>query len=383
MPDFFDAITVEGLSALTAFRLTGISQALSASTLTLTSTTNSLQIFTGSTVGQIVQLPSATTLGLGHKIEIENTGTVALSVKDGSGAALATINAGMAARLTLVANSTTAGSWAIFQFPILALTVGSILFANSAGAISQDNANLYWDDVNLAQGIGTIPSTAAVLDIVNDSGSNKTVQLTSYGANGGFRGRYANGTLASPSAALATNILNFISGRGYGTSAFAAASTGAINIVAFANFTTTSMPTDIALMTTPVGSVTSVQTALFSHTGAAVLGLASGSTAVHQFNGGVQKTANTVSSTYTVDSTTTDYNIFANTSSAGFVITLPAPTPGRELVLTDSTGSFATNNLTLAPHSGEKIMGLTSNKVLQTAWGAWTIYSDGTNWFIR
>jgi hypothetical protein len=44
------------------------------------------------------------------------------------------------------------------------LTPGSVLFANSSGLISQDNANFYWDNTNKRLGIGT-SSPAYTLDI--------------------------------------------------------------------------------------------------------------------------------------------------------------------------------------------------------------------------
>jgi len=44
------------------------------------------------------------------------------------------------------------------------LTAGSILFAGTGGLISQDNANLFWDDTNNRLGIGTV-SPASQLDI--------------------------------------------------------------------------------------------------------------------------------------------------------------------------------------------------------------------------
>jgi hypothetical protein len=168
-----------------------------------------------------------------------------------------------------------AGTWSVDSTLPIALggtnngaayTAGSVIFSNGT-SLTQNNANFFWDNTNLALGIGTSPATTAVLDIVNNSGTAKAVQTTGYGANVGFRGRYANGTLASPTAATTGNTLSFFSGRGYGTSQFATASTGAINFVAGATFTNTSNPTYIQFQVTPSGSVTLAEAMRINSTG--------------------------------------------------------------------------------------------------------------------
>jgi hypothetical protein len=103
-------------------------------------------------------------------------------------------------------------------------------------------------------------------------------------------------------------------------------------------------------------------------------------TAVTTLTGALAVTVNTVSSTYTIDNSTTDYEVWANTSGGSFTITLPAPTAGRQLVLVDSTNSFATHNLTLARHGSENIDGVAASKVYAAAGTRATITSDGTNW---
>ena len=73
--------------------------------------------------------------------------------------------------------------------------------------------------------------------------------------------------------------------------------------------------------------------------------------------------------------------------SSGGPITLALPNPAsfgyaKEYFIVDSTGFFAQNNVTLQPNGAEMIEGLAANKVFQTAWGYWTIVTDGTNWFV-
>jgi hypothetical protein len=147
---------------------------------------------------------------------------------------------------------------------------GSVIFSDGT-ILTQDNGNFFWDATNFSLGIGTQPQNA-MIDIVNVSGTSRPVQTTGYGSNVGFRGRFANGNLITPTAALNGNLLNFISGRGYGDTGFAATSTGAINIVSAATFTDSSMPTYINFSTTPTGTTTASEVARFSSAGHLLIG---------------------------------------------------------------------------------------------------------------
>jgi hypothetical protein len=59
------------------------------------------------------------------------------------------------------------------------LTPGSVIFAGTGGALSQDNANFFWDDANNRLGIGT-NTPAATLDVV---GTAQVSGNTSVGGN--------------------------------------------------------------------------------------------------------------------------------------------------------------------------------------------------------
>jgi predicted secreted protein len=80
---------------------------------TLTLTSNTDQIFTGTTAGQIVRLPNATTLLLGHKFEIWNLSNKSITVENSGGNNLTTLNANGRTTCILVNNSTTNGVWAL------------------------------------------------------------------------------------------------------------------------------------------------------------------------------------------------------------------------------------------------------------------------------
>lgn len=72
---------------------------------------------------------------------------------------------------------------------------------------------------------------------------------------------------------------------------------------------------------------------------------------------------------------------YVNTSSARS-LTLPAPSAGAFMVVKDSTGSCATNNITIVRAASEQIETVAASYVLNTDLGSWTFTSDGTNWFI-
>lgn len=145
-------------------------------------------------------------------------------------------------------------------------TAGSVVFSNGT-SLTQDNPSLFWDDTNIALGIGKIPSpTTTVIDAVNTGGNTRPIQETGYSSNVGFRAMRANGTVFSPSAAATNDILAFFSGRGYGATGFPAASTGAINVTALENFTDTTQATSLVFETTASGSVTALPVLTMSST---------------------------------------------------------------------------------------------------------------------
>ena len=72
---------------------------------------------------------------------------------------------------------------------------------------------------------------------------------------------------------------------------------------------------------------------------------------------------------------------FCDTTTAPFTVTLPTPAINAFVIIKDSTGNFGTNNLTVAPHSTEKIDGLAAPDVLVAPWVAKTYLSNGTDWF--
>jgi hypothetical protein len=155
------------------------------------------------------------------------------------------------------------------------LTVADLVVtASSTTAIKVNTSSFVFDSVNNCLGIGQAPITTTIMTGVNTSGAAKPIQLIGYGTGSstGLRGDFARGTSLAPTATQSGDILNFISGRGYGASQFAPSSTGVIQIAAGEAFTNTSNATYIAFKTTPTGSITSAERMRINSTGNILIG---------------------------------------------------------------------------------------------------------------
>ena len=111
MTGIIDNHIVEGLFDHKGLRLNGSTQATANSTLSLTSASEFLVIFTGTVAGQILQLPNATTISFGRTFQIWNTGMALIVVNNASAGLQATLNPGQRTALICVDTSTAAGIW--------------------------------------------------------------------------------------------------------------------------------------------------------------------------------------------------------------------------------------------------------------------------------
>ena len=84
-------------------------------TLALAATSRSTQYLTGSATGFSVQLPAANTLYLGMKIEVVNTSSAPITIKDGSGATLFLLGQTSIGFMQLQDNGSAAGTWVYYQ----------------------------------------------------------------------------------------------------------------------------------------------------------------------------------------------------------------------------------------------------------------------------
>ncbi len=106
-------------------------------------------------------------------------------------------------------------------------------------------------------------------------------------------------------------------------------------------------------------------------------------TSANSLIGSITFTTKTFSTTGTIDTSTKDMIIYADTTSAAFTLTLPAPTNGRTIIVKDKKQTFGTNNLTVARNGSEKIDGASASLTLNTNNTSVIIYSDGTDWYTQ
>ena len=155
-------------------------------------------------------------------------------------------------------------------------TTGSVVFAGASGVYSQNNAKFFWDNTNNRLGIntatpqtqltivsntqtttptGTLPS-GTDLYIVGANAANTRITQDAYGtgAYGVYTARSARGTAASPTASQSGDTLTQFTGRGYGATGFATASTGRFDVTAAENFTDTAQGTYASVFTTATGA---------------------------------------------------------------------------------------------------------------------------------
>lgn len=106
-----DNLVSEGLVDFRSRRSQMGSTAVSASTLTMTVNSEYIQRFTGSTTGQIVKLPDATTLTVGYQYYLINDSSVNVTVQDSAASTLMLLGAGQRTHITCSGTGSAAGTW--------------------------------------------------------------------------------------------------------------------------------------------------------------------------------------------------------------------------------------------------------------------------------
>lgn len=96
-----------------AFSSLGSVQATANAIKTLTRTSNTQQIFTGTVAGQRVNLPNATTLINSHIFEFWNFSSQTMDIRDAGGNLLTTLRANSRTTAILINNSTSNGLWGL------------------------------------------------------------------------------------------------------------------------------------------------------------------------------------------------------------------------------------------------------------------------------
>jgi len=230
------------------------------------------------------------------------------------------------------------------------LTSGSIPFAGTDGEITEDNANLFWDNTNKKLGIGTaVPgdklSVGAYETPAFTYNQDKTIGI--YGAGAAyFRGRDT------------TNDIEFI----MGTSTLGGAFAGSVT------------SHDFWLRTNNKNKV-----AIKATTGNVGIGTDSPNSKL-QINGSLAVKRTATAEDYTTAGETI---VGVTDTTATRIITLATAdcVVGRLITIKDESGGAGTNNITIATEGSETIDG-SSTATISTNYGCIRLYSDGSNWFI-
>lgn len=122
----------------------------------------------------------------------------------------------------------------------------------SGNSLVWDTSTLIVDATNHRVGIGTTAPTG-ILEL-QTSAANLDLYTTSYAGTIGWTARRANGTLGSPSATSADNIIMSFNAQGYANGAFTA-TRGQINIKAAENWTSSAQGTYMTFETAVAGGL--------------------------------------------------------------------------------------------------------------------------------
>lgn len=219
---------------------------VSASTITLTSSSNRGQVFTGTVGGQIVKLPDATTLSVGDAFYFINKSDPLIQIIDSASTFQTMILPTKEVKIVLVDNTTTAGIWAISNYGLdygivklfddfvtastATLTLGSLGWTLTTGTVASQTAvgnsfgviRLSSSTANNGLGALSLGTTTPVL--INNSPTfiEQRVSFPAIGGTAANQFSYHGGLLnATTVVTPGTNPLNAIGFAYHGTAATA------------------------------------------------------------------------------------------------------------------------------------------------------------------
>ncbi len=282
--------------------------------------------------------------------------------------------------LVSTGTQTIAGAKTFSSAPTLSsMTAGSLLFAGTGGLISQNNANLFWDNTNARLGIGTTTPSASV-DIVAAGSANA---LTISGAIALKRG--ANFSTIGTSNDIDfgnTSLIRLTGGAAQTVTGIANGSDGKLltimnaggNAATISNAHTGSVAANRILTGTGADLTLNADASILLayDSGTSVWRVIGGSG-----GGGSSNTIQTLTATGSVSGWTSTVKVDATTAS--FTATLPTASGNSgksvEVVKTDNT----TNAVLVAPFAGQTIGASSTGIYLYSQGDSVVLRSDGTN----
>lgn len=160
---------------------TGLTTLVSSNTTTqILSTDSYAYIITGSTLGQILQLPDATTLRTGHQYFITNSSSVQITTRQYGGSNSVNINSTSAVRYILIDNSTSAGVWGRTIMSSSSLIgIAPVLASYGANALTGRYLEI-WPSQASDTSPFIIPSSSLLIGLVLGSTSSSTCTVSVY-----------------------------------------------------------------------------------------------------------------------------------------------------------------------------------------------------------
>ena len=152
MSHYVDSMLVEGLHTHKSWNTNTLITTVSASTLTLTVDSETMQVFQGSTAGQIVKMPDCTTFAqVGQRYALHNDSTVNLTVQDNASGVLFLLGPNHRAYMICAGIGSAAGVWTYFivnktpdvQEQFLVTYPGAGLTVNHTGGNAHFNGTIY------------------------------------------------------------------------------------------------------------------------------------------------------------------------------------------------------------------------------------------------
>lgn len=139
-----------GVTDITGFRTQKGTTTTSASTLSLIASSAMCQEFTGSTSGQFVNLPDATTVQVGHRFELWNSSSVLVTLRDAGSNTLLGMSSNSKADLVCKNNGSANGVWlieindlnSVFNLNTTASFIDDFIAGTSSGVTTL--GNLRW-----------------------------------------------------------------------------------------------------------------------------------------------------------------------------------------------------------------------------------------------
>lgn len=310
------------------------------------------------------------------QLYIGSTGlsVVAANLTQGANQGVTITNGAGSIQLATVQDIRTSASPTFLALTLSGFTPGSVIFAGSGGLLSQDNSKFFWDDTNFRLGIGTTTPTQSI-----DTTGNARIRALTVA---GFVTTDATGVLSSQSkVVLTTDVSGILPIANGGTNSGTALNNNRIMVSSGGAIVEAAALTNGQLL---IGSTGAAPVAANITAGSGIT-VTNGAGSITIASTTTTPTVVTKSANYTLLTTDNNTRFLLDTSGGAFNLTLlSAATAGSGygFYMVDSTGSFATNNLTLVPNGTDKISGLNANKIFQTNWGGWYVFTNGTDWFV-